>query len=430
MARLVDYPSLLIIFVKFALLERVRHGDSFLIFTNQALLSIDLDNLIIRVPLPTTLKQIDDDFQAKVYQAAFSKSGGEFDSPNLGKSAASFVDFALGITEISASSWFIALIYIDRLIRRSPSVLLTTKTFHKLFATALMIAVKYQEELDIPLAVFASLAYCTSEQMIQLENRFLTAIDYRLYVSDNDIYDAEVGLMACAIFVNDNSNAIQSLKAREVTNVDEALRLKNLWNLLKLSPKKIAVVPESTALAMVHGDGRDIHRLVQARAALARVQIIWEFGSVAHDAEFLSAYAQLLTPDARDRLHSLLSMANEILPQIELQKSPERHSVQNRALDGNENLGSQPSPVLFSNTSPWSVSSDLNSPCRIDTNQTNQVQSRPVSISDHNRVRLSRLVGSDLEQEIFGSTDITVFSAVEDESSYSVTGSYPTLECG
>lgn len=430
MARLVDYPSLLIIFVKFTLLERVHRGDSFLQFTNQVFSSIDLDDLITRVPLPTTIKQIDDDFHAKVYQAALCNSRSIFDSPGLGKSASSFVDFTLGITEISASSWFTALIYIDRLIRCSPSTLLITSTFHKLFATALMVAVKYQEEQDIPLAVFAGLAFCTTDEMIQLEKSFLTAIDYRLYVSDNDIDDAEVGLMASAIFINDNNNVVQSLKTRKVTNVNEALRLKSLWTLLKSSPKVMAVVPESTAFSLVHGDGQDIYRLVQARAALARVQIYWEFGSTVHDTEFLSTYSQLLTPDAKSRLCSLLSMANKTLPQIELRNSNRDRFGQSMLLGGNTNLDSPLSPVPFGSTSPWSASSDLDLAFRSTTNQTNPVHTRPETISDHNHVRLSRLVGSDLEQEIFGSTDITIFSAVDDESSYSVTGSYPALECG
>lgn len=404
MTKLVDHASLLLAFVKFALLERVVHGDLFLSFAKEIQPYVSLTSIFARIPLPTTINRIDSAFQATAYKSATFFKKSKFDSVSLNKTAAEYIDYALSIPQISASSWFIALIYVDRFICKCPSTILSTTNFYKLFSTALMVAIKYHEERDIPLATFADLAFCTKEEIIELEKCFLEILDYRMYISDEDLEMAEIGLVSFALFSKDGEDAGNSLQAHQINTLSEGLRLKNLWTLHKLMPPFANHVPHHSPFALIHGDGWDMWRLTQSYSSLAGVQIEMEFGPLTSNIDLLFSYKQFLTMEAQQRLGTLMSVMQGTLPLSELGETSSRcfksktnaHSV----VDGHVR-GVTPADIQ----SPWSVSTMSEVAWE---NEEQEILHRLV-VTDENLLfhgtRISQFVGTELEREIFGSDD-------------------------
>lgn len=362
MTKLADHAPLLLVFVKFVLLERVSSGDNFLSFVKQVEPYINLDKIFFRVPLPTTINNIESAFQAKVYRSATLRTASVFDSALPNKTAADFIDFAFSIPQITASSWLIALIYVDRLICICPSIVLTTTNFHKFFSAALMIAVKYHEEWDIPLATFADLALCTREEMKAVEICFLKTLDYRLHISDEDMLSAEIGIMSYVMFVKDDENVARALQARQITTLHEALRLRNLWDLLKETPHFAKHIPHCTPFAMIHGDARDMWRLTYTYSALARAQMETEFGPLVFEIDFLLKFAQALTVQAQRRLNILISIMQGVLPIAELERAGNRFDELSR--DAHSGVDLRVVRVAqMDGLSPWSISAMSDSFC-------------------------------------------------------------------
>jgi len=93
--------------------------------------------------------------------------------------------------ECSESCCVLAWIYIDRLIEMQPSIAVTPRSIHRLFAIAMVISVKFQD--DTPL----SNAYCAKVSGFRLgdlnlsEARFASLIDWKFYVSPEE-YDCRI----------------------------------------------------------------------------------------------------------------------------------------------------------------------------------------------------------------------------------------------
>jgi hypothetical protein len=115
------------------------------------------------------------------YSAATIFSCKEVPSMSLG-------DYLYRITkysDTSAAGLTIALIYLDKLVSRH-NVLFTNFNIHRLFATAILVANKFSEDVFMNNKRFAELAGVSTRDLNDMERKFLILIDYRCYIKTSD----------------------------------------------------------------------------------------------------------------------------------------------------------------------------------------------------------------------------------------------------
>lgn len=318
MNRLVDFPAMLLVLVKHVLLARVAAGDLFLQSAQLANECTDLGRVLGRVPLPTTMDRVPPHFYGATYYSAIHRLTSIFDGPIPSESVDAFIDFALSFAGISASTWFIAVIYVDRLVRQVPSIFIHTGNVFKLFSTALMLATKFHEEREISITVFANFCYTSTEEMIRLEQFFLNALDHRLFVSDEDMATAEVGLVSAIVHgLREKCGIVKTLRERGVGCVQESLKRAAVWTLYQVEPDTSVSVSTDSAFALLHGDGYDGVRVKHALASIAHVQLSQEFGHIANLQELVE-HVHLLPQLAFGRLIALVRMINGVAKSVEL----------------------------------------------------------------------------------------------------------------
>ena len=90
-------------------------------------------------------------------------------------------------TKMSESTIIIILIYIDR-ISNINNFRLTYKNIYKLILSAMIVAIKYNEDLFYSSAIYAKLGGLSVSELNYLEFQFLILIKFSLFI-ENDLYD-------------------------------------------------------------------------------------------------------------------------------------------------------------------------------------------------------------------------------------------------
>ena len=101
----------------------------------------------------------------------------------------SLFDYLLRIqkyTEVEDSTLIIALIYIDRICKKK-GIVLSKYNIHRLLFTAILIAIKYNEDIICDNLYYSKIAGVTKKELQVLEYEFMKIIDFDLFVS-NKIY--------------------------------------------------------------------------------------------------------------------------------------------------------------------------------------------------------------------------------------------------
>jgi hypothetical protein len=90
-------------------------------------------------------------------------------------------------TKMSESTIIIILIYIDR-ISNLNNFRLTYRNIYKLILSAMIIAIKYNEDLFFSSAIYAKLGGLSVSELNYLEFQFLILIKFSLFI-ENDLFD-------------------------------------------------------------------------------------------------------------------------------------------------------------------------------------------------------------------------------------------------
>ena len=88
-------------------------------------------------------------------------------------------------TEIEDSTLVIALIYIDRLLGKK-HIKLSMNNVHKILLTAILLAVKYNEDEVYNNVCFAKIFGIRSKELNKLEKKFLDLIGFKLFTSKKE----------------------------------------------------------------------------------------------------------------------------------------------------------------------------------------------------------------------------------------------------
>lgn len=399
MAKLVDHGELVFSFVKSALFDRVLNGDHFINFVLKGNPFVELCKVLVRVPLPTTNDEVAPSFYSSAYQSAITGRRSNFDSFLPLRTIETFMDLATSISQLTPSSWFIALIYVDRFICKCPSIIINRVNFGKIYSVALWLASKYHEEQNISMELFAQLGGCSKEEIIKLERSYLSTIDHRLYISNEDFDKAEIGLLAYVMFTDKEELSKRELIANRFEPFAEALRLKRLWKDMA-KRRLIHYLSPQIAYALYHGDGLDFQRLSEACSELARVQIAREFGYSLQHLDLLIAHSELYTYEAKERLITLIQATLGVIPRTKCKilessiLSCEADPIQSSDLN---------CPKFQTNNLSTLTLSDMTE--EDDENKSEKTLERSASLAFRAHPEsstLSLLIGSDLVQEIFG----------------------------
>ena len=98
-------------------------------------------------------------------------------------------DYLLRIKKYSGvenSTLINALIYIDRICKKN-SINLTKYNIHRLLFSAILVSIKYNEDIIYSNSFYSKIAGLTSNELINLEKTFLEMIKFNLFVTD-EIY--------------------------------------------------------------------------------------------------------------------------------------------------------------------------------------------------------------------------------------------------
>jgi len=101
----------------------------------------------------------------------------------------SIFDYLLRIqkySDIEDSTIIISLIYIDRICKKK-GIILSKYNIHRLIFTAILIAIKYNEDIIYDNLYYSKIGGVTKKELLLLENEFLKLIDFNLFIS-NKIY--------------------------------------------------------------------------------------------------------------------------------------------------------------------------------------------------------------------------------------------------
>ena len=101
----------------------------------------------------------------------------------------SLFDYLLRIqkySEVEDSTLIIALIYIDRICKKK-GIVLSKYNIHRLLFTAILIAIKYNEDIICDNLYYSKIAGVTKKELQVLEYEFMKIIDFDLFIS-NKIY--------------------------------------------------------------------------------------------------------------------------------------------------------------------------------------------------------------------------------------------------
>lgn len=307
--RLVDFPELLLVLVKYEVLGRVKIADDFIHFIHSqiSLDQIKMTDVLHHMPMLTTIDNLAPSFYGGLYASVSFREGTPYDAEIPTESVAAFLDFALSHPGISAGSWFIALVYIDRIAKLSDGrILLHSGTVFRLFSVALMVASKFHEEKDVSVSIFADLAYCSKDEMIQLEVSFIRSLSYNLFVNDEDLWIAQVGLASAVLNAMPDGRLAKSLFDRRVDCVGIACTLVSAWNASRIA--KDDIIPIASAYPLVRADSMDDIRIAKAITSIAHVQIQLEFGVDVNNIGAILFVCDILAMYKFDRLLGLVRM--------------------------------------------------------------------------------------------------------------------------
>lgn len=96
----------------------------------------------------------------------------------------SYVRRIINHTHCSPSAFIVALIYLKRISQRHDALVLSRVNLHRLFITAVTLAVKKLDDRTFPIAHYAKVgAVPSQEEMIRLEILFMQFVDYDLHVT-------------------------------------------------------------------------------------------------------------------------------------------------------------------------------------------------------------------------------------------------------
>jgi len=85
--------------------------------------------------------------------------------------------------DCSESCYTLAFIYIDRVLQKNPSFVLTMRSAHRLVLTAVVLAIKYSDDIYADNVVYSKIGGVSLAEINSLEAEMLSLLQFNLYVN-------------------------------------------------------------------------------------------------------------------------------------------------------------------------------------------------------------------------------------------------------
>jgi len=146
---------------------------------------------------PTAASDLANVIGHRAIGAAYSTPNSLFDAarpPRL-----SLNDYAIRLREdfrCSDECFVLALVYVDRVLKRNQCFTITALNTHRLLMTSLVLAVKLQDDAYFSNKYYASAAGIDTEELNQLERQFLSLIGWQFMVSPQEYSDYHAQMLS------------------------------------------------------------------------------------------------------------------------------------------------------------------------------------------------------------------------------------------
>mmetsp|Transcript_81105 Transcript_81105/g.204177 ORF Transcript_81105/g.204177 Transcript_81105/m.204177 type:complete len:286 (+) Transcript_81105:44-901(+) len=109
-------------------------------------------------------------------------------APGMGIRA--YIDRIRKFFSCSIECYVLGLVYIDRLVKRHPNILVSPLSCHRLLITSMMLAAKFQDDVFYTNTFYAKVGGLKLEELNGLERKMLELLDHRLLVppSEYELY--------------------------------------------------------------------------------------------------------------------------------------------------------------------------------------------------------------------------------------------------
>uniref|UniRef100_A0A7S0GTG5 Cyclin n=1 Tax=Amorphochlora amoebiformis TaxID=1561963 RepID=A0A7S0GTG5_9EUKA len=122
-------------------------------------------------------------------------------------------------SQCNAQSFILALIYIDRLIQRNPSFLITSLNAHRLFITAIVAAAKFSSDFFFKNSFYAKVGGISTAELNELELEFLFRTHFDLFVKKDTFNQYHAHLMT---YSNNSSRMPRQLQLEPAVQIKKS----------------------------------------------------------------------------------------------------------------------------------------------------------------------------------------------------------------
>jgi hypothetical protein len=120
-----------------------------------------------------------------------------------------YITRVLNYTQINDSTLIMALVYMDRFCKNR-KILLTEFNLHRIFFSALLVAIKYNEDIYYSNLYYAKIGGLKLKKLNKLEAEFLSGISFQLFVDEN-VYEQYESKLIYAMMDNNDDNKFSFL---------------------------------------------------------------------------------------------------------------------------------------------------------------------------------------------------------------------------
>ncbi len=125
-----------------------------------------------------------------------SPSSSRFDSSDIPEiSVRSYLTRISSLLDCESSIYTMSLVYMDRIVEKTPQLMITPLNVHRLILTSITLAHKFYSDFYYRNTDYAAIGGVSSEDMNKLESRFLKMIGFNLYISNELFHEYESKLL-------------------------------------------------------------------------------------------------------------------------------------------------------------------------------------------------------------------------------------------
>lgn len=124
----------------------------------------------------------------------------------------------------SPECFVIALVYIDRVMKKQPDLTVCKLNIHRLIVTSMMLAVKFFDDVYYSNAYYAKVGGVKGNEMNVLELHFLRLIDWQLFVSPEEFDLYKTNVLVAVAGTPATATGVEEPTSHQISRVEDERR--------------------------------------------------------------------------------------------------------------------------------------------------------------------------------------------------------------